>query len=197
MICRYSRPKRPLVALAAATIAVAALACGTFTGVPASLPTISDSGVVFAINGAPPGAPSALHVFSGTLQSADANFLFDIAFDIDTAGHIVVLPVSAVASGLATTHTVSLQKTSDNFDALTRAPSGGYRADTALVVGVNDLILVQSQDPNACSTSLTGSTLFAKVVVTSIDRIGRQLNIRYTVDPNCGFRSFVAGVPKD
>src|SRR5689334_2254867 len=101
MIHRLDGRKPKLIALTAAILAVAGLGCGSLTGVPASLPTLADSGVVYAINGAPPGAPTALHVFSGSLLSADATFIFDIAFDIDTLGRVQVLPQRAVASGLA------------------------------------------------------------------------------------------------
>ena len=50
---------------------------------------------------------------------------------------------------------------------------------------------------NACGISLTGTTLYAKLVVTAIDRAAKQLTVKYTVDPNCGFFSFAAGLPKD
>lgn len=197
MITKITGPKPRLFALLAATLTIAVAACGNFTGVPASLPTISDSGVVYAINGAPPGAPTALHVFSGTLQPADANFLFDVAFDIDPSGNVVYRPVSTIASGLASSHSVGLQTSSTAFDALQRAPGGGYHPDTAVVTKLNTVVLVQSHDVNACGVSLTGSTLYAKIVVTAIDPVSRQLKVRYTVDPNCGFRSFATGVPKD
>jgi hypothetical protein len=192
----FSRSPR-IAALVGAAVIACAVSCGSLTGVPASLPTTSDSGLVYAINGAPPGAPSALHVFSGTLQPADANFAFDVAFDIDANGQVVVLPQRAVASGLATTHTVALQTVSTSYDALVSAPRSGYRADTALVTTVNRVIVVQSQDANACGVSLTGTTLYGKIVVTSVDVQARQLTIKYTTDPNCGFFSFAAGLPKD
>jgi hypothetical protein len=197
MMRRLTGPWPKLAALVAATSIVTAVACGDFTGVPASLPTISDSGVVYALNGAPPGAPTALHMFSGTLLSADANFLFDVAFDIDSAGNVVVLPERAVASGLASTHTVGLATVPDAFDAIGSAPKIAYRADTALVTKPNVVIVAQSSDVNACGVSLTGTTIFAKFVVTAVDPVARQLKVRFTTDPNCGFRSFSSGVPKD
>ena len=152
---------------------------------------------VYAINGAPPGAPTALHVFSGTLLPATAAFVFDIAFDIDTAGHVVIIPQRAVATGLSSSHTVGLQRVATDFDSLSAAPKSGYRADTALVTTPNQVIAIQSSDPNACGISLTGSTLYAKVVVRAIDRVTKQLAVRFTVDPNCGFFSFAPGLPKD
>jgi hypothetical protein len=98
---------------------------------------------------------------------------------------------------LATTYTVSLQTVSGNFEDLTRAPGSGYRADTALVTRPNTLIVVQSTDPKACSTSLTGTTIYAKLIVTAVDPVSRGMSLRYSVDPNCGFRSFLSGIPKD
>ena len=197
MTDRIFRSKSTVALLAAATLAVTGAACGSFTGVPASLYTLADSGTVFALNGAPPSAPTALYIFSGTLVPADANFLFDVAFDIDANGKIVIMPERVVASGLAPTHTVALQAVSGTYDALDHAPRSGYRADTSLVASVNQVIVVQSQDANACSVSLSGTTLYAKFVITSVDPLTRQMAIKYTADPNCGFFSFANGLPKD
>ena len=190
-------PHSRLAAIIAATVAIAVGGCRDLTGLPASLPVISDSGVVYAINGAPAGAPTALEMFTGTLLPADAAFLFDFAFDIDSVGHVVILPQRVVANGLATTHTVALQADTIPYESLIRAPAGGYRADTALVTVPGRMILVQSTNPTACSTSLTGTTIFAKVIADVVDPATRQLIIRYTIDPNCGFRSFAPGIPKD
>jgi hypothetical protein len=192
---RWRRLAAP-TAFGAFVLMVAAAACGNFTGVPASLPTVADTGIVYALNGAPPGAPTALHIFSGTLLAADANFVFDVAFDIDSTGKVVYLPQRAVASGLSTTHTVGLQTQSVAYDSLSSAPASGYRADTALVTNPGVTVVAQSSDPNACSVSLTGTTIYAKIVVTAVDPVARQLKVKFTVDPNCGFRSFASGVPK-
>ena len=191
-------PARPrTLALIAAAIGVGALACGDFTGVPASLPTHEDSGTVYAINGAPAGAPTALHFFTAQLVPADANFLFDVAFDIDTSGKVVYMPQRVVASSLASTHSVGLRTVPDSFGAISSAPKSGYRADTSLVTGPNVVVLAQSNDFNTCAVSLTGSSIYAKIVVTSVARATRQIKVRYTVDPNCGFVSFAPGIPKD
>jgi len=197
MIRRIHTPKSIIAAFAALAVAVAGVACGDFTGVPASLPTVTTTGTVYAINGAPVGAPTAFHMFSGTLLPANASFVFDVAFDLDATGNAILLPQRTVATGLTSTHTVSLQKVAGQFDALTSAPKSGYRADTALVVPINQVVAIQSSDPNACGVSLTGSTLYAKLVVTAIDRAAKQLTVLYTVDPNCGFFSFASGLPKD
>jgi hypothetical protein len=198
MIRRSIVSKSRVATLAAAVLTVAGVACSDFTGVPASLSTMTDSGTVYAINGAPLGAPTALHAYSGTLLPADANFIFDVAFDLDASGNIIVLPQRAIASGLATTHSVALAPVSDTFEAVTEVPRGlAFRADTALTVKRNQVVLAQISDGTACGFSLTGTTIYAKLVVRSIDRVNRTMTVRYVVDPNCGFRSFLPGVPKD
>jgi hypothetical protein len=178
-------------------VAVAGAACSDFTGVPASLSTFTDSGVVYALNGAPPGAPTALHVYSGSRLAADARFSFDIAFDLDGANNVIVLPQRAVASSLAASHTVSLQTVTTDFASVDKAPKNGYRADTALVTRAGQVVLVESQDPNVCGISITGTRIYAKLQVQGVDPATRQITIKYTVDPNCGFLSFASGVPKD
>jgi hypothetical protein len=197
MTHRIARPKQILAALIAAVVAVTAAACGEFTGLPASLQTVHDSGPVYAINGAPLGAPTALHAFAATLVPANADFLFDVAFDLDTTtGAITFLPQRAVASGLATTHTVALATVADSFEAVGSAPNIAYRADTALVVKRLQVVIAQITDPTACGFSVTGTTIYAKMVIRSVNRLTRQMQLEYTVDPNCGFRSFAAGIPK-
>ena len=198
MTPRRFRPiPAPIFVLATIALAVAGISCRDLTGVPASIPTITDSGVVYALNGAPLGAPTALQVSTGQLVPANSAFAFDIAFDIDTAGHVVLLPLRTVASGIASSHSVGLQVAQVPFDNLIAAPKTGYRADTALVAAADAVILVQSTDATTCGFAITGSNLYGKLVIRSVDPVKRVLSVTYTVDPNCGFLSFASGVPKN
>ena len=122
---------------------------------------------------------------------------FDIAFDIDASGNPVILPLRTVASGLAGAHTVSLQNVDQDFSTLEQAPKSGYHADTALVTRVGQTVAIQSLDAGLCGFSVTGSSIYAKLVVLSMNPIARTMSIQYTVDPNCGFVSFLPGIPKD
>jgi hypothetical protein len=108
----------------------------------------------------------------------------------------VFLPLKTIASALATTHSVGLQVSQVAFDNLLTAPKTGYRADTALVGAAGVTILAQSNDVTTCGLTLTGQNLYAKIVVTSVDPVARSMNVTFTVDPNCGFVSFVDGIPK-
>jgi len=193
-----SKMKSKIAGLVLAATAVAAISCGDFTGVPASLITLTDSGTVFALNGAPLGAPTAIHGYSGQFVPATADFLFDIAFDLDADAQIHVLPQRQVASGLQATHSVALATVPDSFEAVNSVPGGlTFRADTGMVVARNQVVIAQISDANACSFSLTGSTLYVKMVVKAVNRVDRTMAVKFTVDPNCGFRSFAPGVPKD
>ena len=62
-----------------------------------------------------------------------------------------------------------------DFDQITRAPGNGYRADTAVTIRRNQTVLAQVSDPSACTYSLTGSTVYAKFVVLSINLLGDWL----------------------
>jgi hypothetical protein len=193
---QFSAKKRIATVLAASAVAVVAVACKSLTGVPASLSTVADSGIVYAINGAPSGAPTAVHMFTGSRTTADASFFFDIAFDIDASGNITLLPQRTVASGLTSTHGVGLQKSTQAYADIHEAVKSGYRADTAMVVNTNQTVLVQVQDP-ACAVSITGTSIYGKLVVLSVDKAARTLQVQLTADPNCGFLSFDPGVPKN
>ena len=67
----------------------------------------------------------------------------------------------------------------------------------AVLLAVCVVVLVQANDAGVCGLSLTGTSLYAKVQVTEVNRVTRQLKVRWTVDPNCGFVSFQPGVPKN
>lgn len=186
-----------LVAPLLAVLAVTAVACGDITRPKAALPTLADSATVYALNGAPPGAPTALSIYSERAVSANGSFVFDVAFDLDSAGRIVFLPLRTVANGLTSTHGVGLQTTTRPFDSVLVAPRNGYRYDSTMVVAPGTTVIVESQNSSACSFSYVGSSLHAKVVVDSVNVASRQLHMRFVTDPNCGFNGLGSGVPKE
>jgi len=198
MMHRQLSRKSKVAGIVVAVALVTAVSCKGFTDVPASLSTSTESSTVYALNGAPLGAPTAIHAYSASFVPATADFLFDIAFDLDDQARIHVLPQRQVASGLQPTHSVSLATVPDTFEAVASVPSGlTFRADTGMIVQRNQVVIAQISDATACNFSLTGRTLFAKIVVKQINRDARTLQVKFTVDPNCGFRSFAPGIPKD
>src|SRR3569833_2526913 len=183
--------QRPFVAklkvagMVAVVALITAVSCTGLTDVPASLATSTDSATVNAIHGAPLGAPTAIHAFSAQFVPATADFIFDVAFDLDAQAQIHILPQRQVASGLQPTHTVSLATVPDSFEAVASVPSGlTFHADTGMIIQRNQVVIAQVSDANACNFSLTGRTLFAKIVVKAINRDARTLQVKFTVDPN-------------
>jgi len=193
----FSRRMPPkILAPFCAAILIATTACGDLLGSKAALPTVTDTTRVYAINGAPEAAPTALYLFSATIVPASTSFNFDIAFDLDTGNTVKLIPNSELASALTPgAHAVALLVSNEAFDDVKVAPTTGYHADTVQVVPLGKTVILQSQDALACQASLVGTTVYGKVVVDSVDTRTRSLFIRFTSDPNCGFRSFAPGLP--
>ena len=193
---------RQRAGLAAATFAAAALlACGDPNAPRASLENYADTLALYALNGAPRGAPTAIRILSGVFGSAavttEASFDLDVAVDLDDQGQPRLYPVRAIASPVLSRHPVGLLTDNRAFDAIPEAPDKGYVLDSAKTVAVGEVVLIQSSDPQACGNFFGGS-VYAKMVIDSVRTATRQIFLRITADPNCGFRSFVIpGPPTD
>lgn len=193
---------RQRAGLAAATFAAATLlACGDPNAPTASLPNYADTLTLYALNGAPRGAPSAISIFTGAFGgagiSAEGSFNYDVAVDLDDQGRPRLYPVRTIAAPIAGRHSVGLQRSNTPFDQITEAPDKNYVVDTTQTAAVGEVWLIQSTDPSACS-SFFGGAIYAKIVIDSIRTAARQIFVRITADPNCGFRSFaIPGPPAD
>ena len=64
-----------------------------------------------------------------------------------------------------------------------------------MTVSPGTTVVIETADPAACGSSFIASSIYAKLVVEEVDVSSRRMRARFTVDPNCGFRSFEAGVP--
>jgi hypothetical protein len=188
----------------AATLAGAATlaACDDPLGLRASLQVQVDTLSAFAMTGTPVTYPSAFDAGNSAVVRVSTDVGFDIAFDFTAAGAIQLVPARQVSATrdlggavASASRRVGLQQGTGTFESITRAPSGGYTYDSVLVVAPG-VPVVMEVSSDVCQFSLA-STIYAKIVVDSIDQSTRQLFFRATVDPNCGFRSFQPGVPKN
>jgi hypothetical protein len=194
----FQAPRNLAVVCAALSVLVAATACGNLTRPKAQSDNVTDTVTVYAINGTPVDAPTGLWLFGEQAVVINSGFGFDVAFDIDSLGQTKMYTVRYIAGGLSSAHTVALQKYNGNYDALDRAPTSGYVADSLYSVNVGDTFIVQTTDPQACSFSIYSNVIYGKVQVLGIDPGTRSVRTRFTVDPNCGFLSLVpSGTPKD
>lgn len=160
-------------------------------------PVFADTLTLWALSGTSPSFPSAYLASSGAITRADGSFNFDVAFDIDAANKIVVYPQRLVGVPLGGPKPVGLQRITGTFDQLTRAPSSGYVFDSTFVVTPGQGLVMQVQSSNECLAFIS-SVRYTKFVVDSIDAARRLIFFRAVHDPNCGYRTLVAGsVPKN
>src|SRR3954471_9939091 len=100
-----------LGACAVAVVAVASVtACKGLTSIDASFDNVTDTLEFYPLNGSPPGAPTAINLFSGIRERADESFAYDLAFDVTADGHVLLIPARALAGGFAAPYSVGLQK---------------------------------------------------------------------------------------
>ena len=194
-----------------APLAGALAACGDPLGARANLAVSTDTLVVYPLSDPDPSHrdyPTALLTAGTTalvngqvviqprVVSASSSGDFDVAFDVDQAGKVVVIPQRRIVPG-AGGRAVGLQKSDRSFEALTEAPRGTYQFDTvAVAIAVGEVVVLQTQT-SGCFNDARGASpfLFSKLVVDSVPASTRAIHFRLTVDPNCGFRSFKPGVP--
>jgi hypothetical protein len=183
--------------LAAATL----LACGDPNAPDANFSTYTDTLALYALNGAPPGAPTAVRLFGGvTLNGSagvttDVGFNFDVAVDVDDQGQAVLYTVRAVAAPFLGRHRVGIRRSDQAFDAIGEAPRDSYAYDSLAVVSVGETVLIESADAEASSACVLGGVIYGKMIVDSVRTADRRVFARVTANPNCGFRSFASGVP--
>ncbi len=191
------------VALMAAALGVVGMvACGDPTGLTANVATITDTVQLYTLNSAPQGAPNALYTFglqtSGSLAvRAGSGLAFDVALDLAPDGKVVLYPIRRVANPLAGGHQVGLQLVNGTFESVGTAPRTGYTYDSTTTVSVGQVVALESINAASCQFSYNGYSVYAKFVVDSVNAAQQKLYVRATANPNCGFRSFAAGLPKN
>lgn len=194
--------RRALSVAATLAGAVWLAACDDPLGLRASLQVQVDTLSAYAMTGTPVTYPSAFDAGNSAVVRVSTDVGFDIAFDFTAAGNVQLVPARQVSATrdvggvvASASRRVGLQQGTGTFESITRAPSKGYKYDSVLVVAPG-VPVVMEVSSDVCQFSLA-STIYAKIVVDSINQSSRQLFFRATVDPNCGFRSFQPGVPKN
>ena len=168
---------------------------------------VADTLTAYALSGTPPSFPAGYSAAGRGVRRADGNFNFDVAFDIDAANKVIVYPQRFVGvpciqgapncGGVLGAKRVGLQRLAVPFDDLGRAPNGGYALDSTFVLAPGEGLTMQVQDGQDCSLFLS-TVHYTKLVIDSVDAGRRAVFFRAVHNPNCGYRSLVAGVvPKN
>lgn len=178
----------------AAAVLLAAAACSEPTRILASFQTVGDTLTVYALSGTPVEYPSALNTPYHEAVRADGSVSFDVAFDIDSTGRVLVYPEKLVTGGLGPQRAVGIIKATKPFDSLTVAPPSGYQYDSVTVAAPGDVLLIEAFTPYCANDILTNQRIYSKVQIDSVNAAARSIDLHMIVDPNCGFRQLVPGL---
>ncbi|MDQ2766403.1 MAG: hypothetical protein M3Y30_04535 [Gemmatimonadota bacterium] len=180
-------------------VGVGALACANPFATKATLPTIDDTAAVYALTGAPESAPTAINITFPRAVITTPSESYDVVFDIrhDSA---FALPPHAIGATLS----AGFQIVAQPYDAITAAPLTGYNDSTSQYIKAGDVLIVRSSSRQCATQSIQARTfIYAKVVIDSIfydeaasPHTPRTIWYRLRNDPNCGFLSFLDGIPK-
>jgi hypothetical protein len=153
-----------------------------------------DTLTIYAINGTSATLPSALDMASAAAVVPTGACQFDYVFDINAQNSAVIYPVRFICTDLgAATREVGLQRSPLAFATIQFAPTGGYVFDSAMALVPGHTILLASLAPG-CVT-YADPAVYGKLVLDSVNLTTRAIYLRADIDPNCGYRSFLAGFP--
>ena len=154
---------------------------------------VSQPFIVHALSGSQLSFATALYFPARSVARVDGSFSFDVAFDLNPQGDVVLLPVNVVGQSPTGNRRVGILKAGAVYEAVLEAPKSGYTVDSVTVVKRGETVVVQAQE-TACSLSLT-PYFYVKMVVDSLDIPLRTLFGRVMINSNCGFRSLAPGLP--
>jgi hypothetical protein len=188
-VCPFRRLVVSGLLLAAAT----ASACSDPFAVKPQFENADQPYFVHALSGSALPFATGLVLSAKTVTRVDGSFAFDIAFDINAQGDVVLLPVRTVGQGASGSRQVGILKPGGAYANILEAPKTGYVYDSVTVVRKNEPAVIQAQEPT-CSLSLS-PYLYARIVVDSVDLPNRAIYGHTTINTNCGFRSLALGLP--
>ncbi|MGI8499128.1 MAG: hypothetical protein ACR2OG_16280 [Gemmatimonadaceae bacterium] len=171
----------------------AAMACGNPTGVKANFIVVEDTLTVYALRDTSLSRPVAVNSDSSHRPVAvrfETGSNATVVFDLAPGGAGVVLYPPNLLSPVGRT---GLQRSTLSFEAITNAPENGYVDSASVTAQVGDVVLLRSQHVN-CALEVN-PYIYSKLQILAIDAAARTIRLRMRVDPDCGFRSFLPGVP--
>ncbi|HUR92017.1 MAG TPA: hypothetical protein VMY38_05030 [Gemmatimonadaceae bacterium] len=176
-----------------------AAACGEVTGLEATAATSFDTLSVFPLTGSSATTPTALNTALNTVTPIGPSGNFDVAFDLDAQRRVVLYPVKLIVQPLTGVNEVGLRKVAGTFESVESAPTGLYEAGAPLVLAVGEVAVIEAKrnrSGDICTYSISPN-VYSKVVVDSVSTGTNAIWFRIVSNPNCGFRSFAPGLPKN
>ena len=183
-------------------MAVVLGACGNDSTLTQSATTenATTTAYVYALSGTQPQLPAAYDMITGAfvrpIVQASGAVNFEIAFDIDSTGQALLLPVRSVAPlpPLPTTGSpsVGFRRSTLAYDAITKAEQTGYTFDSVTTAKAGDVFYIELPSVGC----VYGEPYYGKMSIDSINVVDRRLVVRAMTNRNCGgFRSLIDGLP--
>ncbi|MBX7119585.1 MAG: hypothetical protein K1X31_11345 [Gemmatimonadaceae bacterium] len=185
--------RRGLLAAVLALVAGAA-ACDDPFQLTASRQNIDETFEVWGITGSSSVYPAGIIVPQATAVRLDAAGSFDLAFDIDGDGRLMVYPVGSVVSPLTGARLVEFQRITSTYSEAVEAPKTGWTSDSLLLVNPGQAFFVKVRTLY-CQYDLR-QEVYAKFYVDSVIPAEHRIKLGARINPNCGFRSLLSGVPE-
>ena len=183
-------------------VPVAMLVCAAIVGAcdgPNVAPGQSENSTqpffVHALSGSPLLTSTAISFPARAVTRVDGTFSFDVAFDIDASGNVVLLPPELVGQNPSGNRLVGIVKGIGSYDVITEAPLSGYTVDSVTVIARGQAVAVQAQEPLCLTSNPSAPYLYAKIVIDSVDIASRGIYGRAMIGGDCGYRQLIAGFP--
>jgi len=183
----FPRAAAPLTLAAVAAIAACSAA---FPLPPAALGTSTISVTLWALTGTDLSRPSAYDLMQQSVARTDRTSAFDFAVDMRTDSLNDTIAVLLPRGALGLYVDGGLQVTTQAYDAITMAPTGGYQDSLAVPVAVGTVVLAASRS-QTCNFGYI-RPLYGKLRVTALDKTARTITFDILIDANCGYRSLRA-----
>ena len=180
----------------------AMLLCAVITGACTGPSTIqgvtynsTQAFFVHALTGSPLEASTALSFSGRAVNRVDGTYNFDVAFDINSAGFVVLLPPELVGQNPAGNRLVGIITGIGSYDNILEAPLTGYTVDSVTVVHQGQAVAMQAQEVVCQTSNPSAPYLYAKIVIDSVDYAGRGIYGRAMIGGDCGYRQLIPGYP--
>jgi hypothetical protein len=193
----HSPRARALTPLLAALL----VACGEENVLPpAQIPVAEQEIRLYALSGTPVNTRSGYSMLALVEVRLDRTNDFDFAFEIapdsllgvGTTGDTVAALLPRSFFGYLPDG--GLQVTTVPFDSIELAPVEGYERERPTVVEEGTVLLAASR-LQTCNFNIYRPK-YAKLLVQQLDLVNRVAVIRVIIDPNCGYRSLLPGIPQ-
>jgi hypothetical protein len=175
-------------------------ACGDPLRITATEAVITTRLILYPFSHSPPNFPAAINTPFASAVPVTANANFDVALDLDDEGRVVVMTPRTVVTPLAGQRRIGLWHAGGSFEAITEVPPGApFQYDSLLTIIPGEVVVIEAhrgQIGDICGFTISPN-IYSKLRVVSINPETLSMTVDFTVDPNCGFRSFEPGIPSN